>query len=501
MFRQASLSDPIRRVREVLGVGDLLAVVVALSALGAVAAAVTVGVRTDRLATIAVLSVAFPVVLVSMRWPMVPLFAFAAMIPIESVLVIGDLGTVSKFAGILFAVVYGVPRLGRLTLGAMPAVAWAYVAWALVSMGWAIDSSTSWSELSTLLQLFIIAVLIADVVAHRPTVVRQLLWIYSVSAAVTGLIGIEAFVTSADVTGGRVAALQNQDPAQFAALLLPALVFSFYEVLNRRRVLLGVLVALMSLAGIVVSGTRGAWLSVALVILLFILPRLRLAQLVAAVGVLGLLVIVTLQLPGVSDLVAQRADTALSSGGAGRTDIWSVAVKIYEESPVLGVGYANFPVAYTNDLVRATDVGTYSINNPQGRGPHNIVIGTVAELGPFGLLLLACFLIPLILRPGWGPDGISVQACLASLLTAALFLDVLSNSKQVWLVVGLAAGLTYVARRRPLAVPAKDVGPATSSSRPSIAPGVSGSSVPRTPWTRQTPRRGRSKRYEPGRGS
>jgi O-antigen ligase len=479
MFRQASLGDPIRRVGEVLGVGDWLALVVALGALCAVAATVMFGVRTDRLPTVALASAAFLVVLVSGRWPLVPLFAFAAMIPIESALVIGNIGTLSKFAGILFAVVYGVPRLGRLTLSAVPAPAWAYVAWALLSMGWAIDASTSWGELFTLLQLFVIAILIADVAVHRPTVVHQLLWIYSVSAAFTALLGIGAFVTSGDFAGGRAAALQNQDPAQFAALLLPAFVFGLYEVLNRRQIVLGALVALLNLAGILVSGTRGAWLSVAVVILLFVVPRLRLSQLVATVGVAGLLFMVTLQIPQVSDLITQRAETALSTGGAGRTDIWSVAIKIYEESPILGVGYANFPVAYTNDLVRATDVGTYSLNNPQGRGPHDILIGTAAELGPIGVILLACFLMPLILRPGWGPDGITVQACLVSLLTAALFLDVLSNTKQVWLVIGLAAGLTYLARPHPRAVSVIDAGGAMPPSRAPSAHGDSRSAMPR----------------------
>jgi len=57
------------------------------------------------------------------------------------------------------------------------------------------------------------------------------------------------------------------------------------------------------------------------VILLFVVPRLKLSQLVATVGVAGLLFMVTLQIPQVSDLITQRADTALSTGGAGRTDI------------------------------------------------------------------------------------------------------------------------------------------------------------------------------------
>ena len=45
------------------------------------------------------------------------------------------------------------------------------------------------------------------------------------------------------------------------------------------------------------------------------------------------------------------------------------------------------------------------------------------------------------------PQGTTVQAALASLVTMALFLDIVANRKQVWLVIGLAAGLAYLARR------------------------------------------------------
>jgi hypothetical protein len=40
-----------------------------------------------------------------------------------------------------------------------------------------------------------------------------------------------------------------------------------------------------------------------------------------------------------------------------------------------------------------------------------------------------------------------VQAILASLMIDALFLDILSNRKQVWVAIGLAAGLAYLARQ------------------------------------------------------
>ena len=469
------MSAAVARVRGAFGIGPRLGWLIAIALIALVPLSVAFAARSDRLQLLVVAAAGTLALLVSLRWPTMPLYAFAGLIPIESILLIGNLGTMSKFAGLLFMVAYGVPRLGRLTLSAMPLAAWGFMAWALLSLGWALDSDTAWGELSTLLQLFVIALLVADIVAHRPEVVRPLLWVYSISAAITGFLGILSFVGSGGAFGGRAVGLDNQDPAQFAVVLLPALVFSFFEILNGRLLMVSVPVALLTLGGVVVSGTRGAWLAVAIVVFVFMLPRLDAKKRISAVVLTGLLVLVTLQLPGVGEMVAQRTDTAVSSGGAGRSDIWTVAVKIYEEAPLLGVGFANFPVAYTADLVRASNVGTYSINNPQGRGSHSILIATITELGPVGFLLLVAFLMPLVLRRGWGPDALVVQACLASLMTSAMFLDVLSNRKQVWLIIGVAAGLAYLARARaapdvePVAVGADPVRVGTAS-RPAATP-------------------------------
>ena len=229
---------------------------------------------------------------------------------------------------------------------AMPLGAWAYVAWGVLSLVWAHDANTAWGELQTLLQFMLIAVLVADLVVQRPTVVRPLLWAYSVSAATAALLGIGSFVTSGSVDG-RAAAIASQGPAQFAAVLLPAAVFGLYEVINARQRLFGGAIAMLTIAGIVVSGTRGAWLALAVVVGLFIIPRLRPRRQLAAIVTVVVVLFLTLQLPGVANLVDERAATAASSGGAGRTDIWQVGVTIYWTSPVVGVGYANFAVAYT----------------------------------------------------------------------------------------------------------------------------------------------------------
>jgi O-antigen ligase len=406
--------------------------------------------------------------LASLRWPMVTQALFVALIPIEQVVVIHGLGTISRFVGVLFAVTYAGPRIGRLTLAAMPPAAWAFVAWAVVSLLWALDPGTAWAEIPTLLQLFAIALLVADVVIQKPAMVRSLLWVYSLSAAATAVIGIQTFIALGPAGEARAAAIQNQNPAQFAAVLLPALVFGVYELLNGERRIVGGAITLITTAGVLVSGTRGAWLSVAIVALLFILPRLSPRRLISATALVAVIVVVTLQLPGVSSLVLQRVQTALTTGGAGRTDIWTVAVTSYGTAPLLGVGYANFPVAYTRDAVVTPNLTPAAANLPPTLGPHNLAVGTLIELGPIGLALLAIFLLPLVLRRGWGPDAATVQAALASLLILALFLDILSNRKQVWLVIGFVAGLAYL--RRTAAKPERE--PSATMTAPAVSPGA-----------------------------
>jgi hypothetical protein len=94
------------------------------------------------------------------------------------------------------------------------------------------------------------------------------------------------------------------------------------------------------------------------------------------------------------------------------------------------------------------------------------VVGTVVELGPIGLGLLAMFLLPLALRRGWGPDAGSVQAAIAGLLSLALFLDIVGNRKQVWLFAGIAIGLAYLAQRRRAVRPGATATPSDAGPDP-----------------------------------
>ena len=414
--------------------------------------------RTDReLQAAAALGAAF-VVLMSIRWPLVPLFALVVLIPIEEAVVLGDIGSLSRYAEILFIVAYGLPRLGRLTIRAIPLPGWAYVAWAIFSVTWAIDPTASWVLITPLLLLSLMALMTAAAVVERPAIVRPLLWTYSLSASATAVVGIHSFATSGGL-GDRSAAIANQNPAFFAAILLPAFVFGLNEMLHGRRLFLSGSITLVTALAILASGTRGAWVSVAVVIVVFILPRLPAARRVVASAAIVAALLITLQLPGVANFVGDRADTAISTGGAGRADIWTVGIGIGVDHPVTGVGLANFAIAVTPERIRDTTAAGPDAAGIANFAAHNIVIGTFGELGIIGLVLLTAFVLPLILRSGWGPNAVVVQASLASIFVLALFLDVM-NRKEVWLFIGLACGLAYLARhggpiaRRPRSMPA-----------------------------------------------
>ena len=148
----------------------------------------------------------------------------------------------------------------------MSPAAWLFLAWAVASLGWAIDPSVAWGELTTLLQLFLIALLVADLVSQRPDMVRQIMWVYSISAAATACVGIVSFLGYGPTSDIRAAALQDQNPAQFAAVLLPALIFGLFEALDGQRRLAGAGIALVTSVAVIVSGTRGAWVSIAVVV-------------------------------------------------------------------------------------------------------------------------------------------------------------------------------------------------------------------------------------------
>jgi O-antigen ligase len=379
--------------------------------------------------------------------PLPVLLVYVAFIPVEALFVLGELGTVARAAGAVFFAGYLLRRLGRIDLGAMPLLGWAFVAWAALSVTWAIDPGTALSQLATLAQLAIITVVIADLVAERPEVVPTILWTYTATATVVALVAVAAVVAGGEIGDERASAFSAQGPAHLTAVLLPAFFHLAFELTRvRRRALVGSALVVV-VAAILLSGTRSAWLAVAVMMLVAVVPRLGARALVPG-ALVGLALLAAVQIPEVGALYADRIASALETGGAGRVDIWSVGLTIFARNPLIGVGYENFPVAFTPEVIRSAEVPGLNLGIlVPGVAPHSIVIGTLTELGVVGATLLAGFLAVVLFRPAAAPWGGLLKVILGALLFQALFLDLLGR-KQLWLVIGLLLGLAVAERRR-----------------------------------------------------
>jgi O-antigen ligase len=382
---------------------------------------------------------------VAIRWPLVLFYVYCAAIPFNFALPPGPAGTVARIAGLAFFVGYLFRRPDALRPGILPIVGWAFVGWTLASCLWAGDTQTAFEVWLSLAQLFAISVLVASIVANDPGTLRPALWAYALAAAVTAAIGSISYLQSRTIYLDRAVAFSGQDPAMFASIILPAIVFLMWEVQSRTSRVPVRLVALAALlvcvAGLALSGTRSGWIGIiAAAIAWLALGRERRQAFSLAAAALAI-VLLTTAVPGMSDFLLGRVESSLTTGGAGRTDIWAVGLYMLASAPLFGVGFANFPLSFTPYVVDQASGGFAPIYGVSaGRAPHNVLLGTFVETGVVGALLLVGLCASALRQSSDAPFANVVRATLIGLFVQSLFLDILGQ-KQVWLFLAIAFGL------------------------------------------------------------
>jgi O-antigen ligase len=437
-----------------------------------VLATVAVAVLTGTLPMIALGIAAAVALAAAVLDPRLFLVVYVALIPFDGWTAVGGIATLSRLVGIAFAAGYLIRRRGSLRIDTIGVGGWAFVVYATTSLLWSIDRTSSLPEILTLLQLFAIAVLAADSIAADPGSARWIGLVYAASAVIIAALGTWNWVTNpASLPAGRAAAFAGQDAAQFTAVLIPGLLVLAWEAIRRPRwIVIGA--GLVIIVGVLASGTRSAWVAVGLALSAGLVPRISGRQRVGLGILVAATAVVALVVPPLYAATYGRLADAISSGGTGRVDIWTIALGAWTGNPVAGVGYGAFPSALTLEVVRATAIPTPDtgfLTPPIGS--HSIIVGTLVELGVLGSACLVAFLWDVV-RPRRGDVPLAEMARLAvlAMLVQALFLDILGR-KQLWLFIAIAGGLTMASRvTRPAAVTAGD-SPASAAGEGSIGEG------------------------------
>jgi hypothetical protein len=377
-------------------------------------------------------------------------------------------------AALLFVLLELMRGTARLRAGAPLAWVAAYIAWAIASGMWTVSLSGT----QFLLQSLVIAVAFMLVFAALPRSeddIRRLLYVLGFTAALLGGLSVIAFGSPFELPG--IDLLQGGrsqggvgDPDFFAAMQLVAvpLVLVAASDTTNPRLRLGLYIAVLTiLASVFTSLSRGAFLAVAVLGLLFLISRpdrlfrsrheKALALLVVVLGMVAFF-----SRPYVREEVVSRAETIYApktkddASGSGRTNLWKAAAKTAGENPVTGIGFGGFG-AISQELLFQTPGVDLDIQQIREEGDyfvaHNTYLGTAAELGFTGLLLyLGLFVATgLSLRrtaaraaavgaPFIGRVAHALVLGLASWAVTSFFLSG-ETARMLWIIVGLSLAL------------------------------------------------------------
>jgi O-antigen ligase len=197
------------------------------------------------------------------------------------------------------------------------------------------------------------------------------------------------------------------------ALLMGGLSMSLHGLVDRsgRTVRTAAFAAVaLGLTASVLSGSRGGWLVVPLLIAALLwqartrLPRRRVGQI--AIGLMGLLVFANVVSGGMPTSRATASVTnvsgyssatptsgaAASSEGA-RIEAWRAAGEAFHDHPIAGIGWGNLG----DRFVRDADLGLRNDRIATFEHAHNQLLGAAANGGLIGVTtLIALFAVPLV---------------------------------------------------------------------------------------------------------
>ncbi|MBA2254597.1 MAG: O-antigen ligase family protein [Chloroflexi bacterium] len=431
-----------------MGMTRVQAAVLVLLLLG-LAVTVAVAARYDVLVALPAGVFVLFALAAALRWPSLLAYLYAASIPLNFVTPPGPGGTVARVVGIIFVVGYLLRRLRVLRPGVVPLPMWLFLGWLLASSLWAIDPRVAFDSWLSLAQLAAVTMLIASIVAADPTEIDRILFAYSISATATAVVGVVTYLQSPTIFLTRAAAFELQGPAQFSSALIPALLYLAYRSTSGGTTLpvrvLSAAGALSCVAAVALSGTRSAWLALVVAGVVWVALRPSRRLIVGLSTVATAVVVLAVLVPGVGDFLLDRAGSATESGGAGRNDIWYVGLTVFSSSPIVGVGFGNFPLGFTQQAIDLSPVSVLGADVFVGRGSHNILLGSLVETGVIGAALLVATMLTALTRPGRDGVGTIVVVTLVGLLVQSLLLDILLQ-KQLWLLVAFGLGLAAARR-------------------------------------------------------
>ncbi len=334
----------------------------------------------------------------------------------------------------------------------------AFLGWNAVSVVWAASPSAALQEVYRYILVILLVPILYSAARDRKHV-YMIVAGFLVGAAFSAVYGILNPASATAATAGRLSGAIG-DPNEEASVLVAAIVLSVgmaSVVKPSPRLKLATLAgAVIAFIGLVETASRGGLVSFACVLVAGVIFGGRWRRSAAVLLVVGVAAVAGYYAFLASGAAVSRVTSASTSG---RSDIWTVGLRMFEAHPLNGVGAENFQIVSVHYLQRPglITAATFIIDTP--KVAHNIYLELLATLGVPGLVLMLGIFVAGIaaalkaarIFERIGDHDLEVLTrciilALIAFLSANFFISNLL-SKQLWLVFALCPALLGLAHR------------------------------------------------------
>ena len=396
-------------------------------------------------------------VFVAFRAPLIfPFGAYLALLPFDALLQQSSGATLTRFVAIAAGSVL-LLRMLLLRTALKPPQAWfawfALLLYVSTSLLWTADLTTGQTVIQQAVGLFLMLTILALYPATELEFKSVLVMILATGLG-AALYGLHLYLSSSvSVVDNRLVLATASgialDPNYFGTSFVLPIAIAFAGAFYTRRVWMRLFCAAASLllmSGVLVSGSRGAFVAIGMMFAYFVLRsknRLQVSAVVAA----------AIGLSALFPTVWQRftKDPSSNGSGSGRTYIWQTGMQSFGQHWFAGGGVGSFQSFYDASLLSAGQ----RIFQGWSRPSHSIVFGTLTEYGVVGLALVLAAWYQTFRQtravstssPYYGVR-LASEAALIGLFSQAFFIDTMVI-KYYWLAYAIPLMLVNVVARAP----------------------------------------------------
>ena len=393
----------------------------------------------------------------AVRAPLIfPFGAYLALLPFDALLQQSSGATLTRFVAIAagFALLLRVLLLRTACHPPRGWFAWfALLLYVSASLLWTADLTTGQTVIQQVVGLFLMLTILALYPASEFEFKGVLVLILATGLG-AALYAVHLYTSSSvSVVDNRLVLTTASgvalDPNYFGTSFVLPIAIAFAGAFYTRRVWMRVFCAAASLlfmCGVLVSGSRGAFVAIGMMFVYFVLRsknRLQVSAVVAA----------AIGLSAFFPTVWQRfsKDPSANGSGSGRTYIWQTGMQSFGQHWFAGGGVGSFQSIYDTSLLSAGQ----RVFQGWSRPSHSIVFGTLTEYGVIGLVLVLAAWYQTFRQTRAIPNTSSYygmrlasEAALIGLFSQAFFIDTMVI-KYYWLAFAIPLMLVNVVARAP----------------------------------------------------